>query len=174
MHQQSDNVSTFSTTAWTGLLEKKGPENQASLSMAPSWRCLQQDFMHLPELLESICFPLTSPQQLFLHLIWGSTKSPSGGEDMCSFQSSCGLLKAFKSWFFSLIPEIFSKKPLHSKYLSSRSTYTISISLEIIISLLHVFSASISLLSDSVVTARTVQWKNDQDHSLVIASFVNQ
>lgn len=117
-------------------------------------------FMQLPELLESICFSPKSTAAVFalnpeLH------QSPSAVGDMgCSFQSSCGPLKAFKSWFLYVLKFCFFKKHLHRNYLSSRSTYNISISLEIIVSLLyldlayiyvsihisHVFSASISLL----------------------------
>lgn len=117
-NKQSDNLGTFSTPAGTELLEKKRfakpghtvcftllKTAQARLTSGTSMSCWSP-FVFAP----------TGPQQLFSYLNWGSTRapsSPSGGEDTgCSFQSSCGLLKAFKSSFYSLRSEV--KKPKKS------------------------------------------------------------
>lgn len=114
---QSDNLSTFSTTAGTELLEKKKQSAKPGHAICCTFLKMAQAGLTSGTPMSCwspFVFPPAGPQQLFSYLNWGSTiipSSPSGGEDTgCSFQSSCGPLKAFESWFYSLRPEV-KKKP---------------------------------------------------------------
>lgn len=94
-NEQSDNLSTCSTTVGTELLDTKRSSKPSHTSHDILLKMAQAGLTSVTSL--SCCSPFgflsTGPQQLFPVL-----SSPSAGKDAgCSLQSSCGLIKAFKS-----------------------------------------------------------------------------
>lgn len=101
--EQRDNLSTFSTAAGTELLETKRFAKPGHAVCGTLLKMAQAELTSAASLTcrSPFGFLSTGLQQLFPHELGYSTRvlsSPSGGKDAgCSFQSSCGLIKAFKS-----------------------------------------------------------------------------